>query len=150
MAAEERDDLDLAWARIVEGYHRDAAPDAASWPAAEDVDDEPSSAVPESASMSGATWREREREQAPAREAEHHFVPPEPPPLPRPATPTAVAWAGLLGGPTLLLLATVLGWELPTMLTGACVVGFVGGLVWLVAHLDDGSRRDGWDDGAQV
>lgn len=142
MAAEERDDLDLAWARIVDDYHREAEPGTERWPAAEDVDDDPPpAAAPGSAPDSLP---------AVLREEEHHFVPPEPPPLQRPEPTTALAWGGLLGGPALLLLATVLGWDLPDLLTGACVVGFVGGLVWLVAHLDDGRRRDGWDDGAQV
>ena len=64
--------------------------------------------------------------------------------------PTGLAWAGVLGGPVLLLLATMLAWDMPRLLTAACIVGFVGGMVYLVATMDNGSGRDGWDNGAQV
>ncbi len=151
MAAEERDDLDVAWARIVADYDRDVEPQVGRWPAQEDLDDPPAdtpiapahgidpAAEPEPGLDAGV----------PARD-EHHFVPPEPPPLGLPDLPTGVAWGGLAGGPALLLISTVLGWELPTLLTAACVIGFVGGMVFLIARLGNGSDRDGWDDGAQV
>jgi hypothetical protein len=79
-------------------------------------------------------------------------VPPYPPPLPRPAGIVGAAWVALLGGPVVLLVATVLGWDLPTLVTAACVVGFIVGLVYLIARMDDGKRGgpDGWDNGAQV
>lgn len=83
--------------------------------------------------------------------ADHgHWFPPPPPPLPRPVGATGVAWVGLVLGPLLLMVATVFGWQLPNLLTAGCITGFVGGLVFLIAHMDDGRHRDGWDDGAQV
>ncbi|MFI6853459.1 hypothetical protein [Streptomyces sp. NPDC050416] len=73
---------------------------------------------------------------------EGHFVPPEPPPLPS-ADPTAkFAWLGVLGGPVLLLLAVLLGWEMTWWLTTLSVGGFVGGFVTLVMRM----RTDDEDD----
>ncbi len=80
---------------------------------------------------------------------EGHYVPPPPPPLPRPTGARGAAWVALVAGPLLLLLATVLGREPPDLLTAACIIGFVGGLVFLIVDMDNG-RGDGWDDGAQL
>ncbi len=150
MAAEERDDLDVAWARIVADYDREIEPQVGRWPAQEDLDDSPPdtctapdtepAAMPETALDAPALGVHDE----------HHFVPPEPPPLGPPDLPTGMAWGGLLGGPLLLLFSTLLAWQLPSLLTAACILGFVGGMVFLIARLGDGSDRDGWDDGAQV
>ncbi|MEU0024125.1 hypothetical protein [Streptomyces sp. NPDC006335] len=74
---------------------------------------------------------------------EGHFVPPEPPPLPA-ADPTAkFAWLGVLGGPVLLLLAVLLGWEMTWWLATVGIGGFLGGFVTLVARM----RTDDEDDG---
>ena len=61
-----------------------------------------------------------------------------------------IAWAGVFGGPALLMLAAALSISLPSVITTACLIGFVGGVVFLVASMDDGRDRDGWDNGAQV
>jgi len=161
--AEERDDVEVAWARIVADYDREVDPGTARWPAQEDLDDPPpadEAAEPEVQTevdpgdllRPGASTLPEElaRERAEQRERDEHFIPPPPPPLVRPDLPTGVAWAGLLGGPALLLLSTVLGWALPSLLTAACVVGFIGGLVYLVATMEDRRGGDGWDNGAQV
>ncbi len=164
--AEERDDVEVAWARIVADYDREVDPGTGRWPAEEDLDDpaatdetdeaaagarpvaDPSELLRPGASSIPAEWAARDA--AERREHDEHFVPPPPPPLTRPDLPTGVAWAGLLGGPAMLLLATVLGWALPSLLTAACVVGFIGGLVYLVATMDNRSDGDGWGNGAQV
>jgi hypothetical protein len=74
---------------------------------------------------------------------EGHFVPPEPPPLPA-ADPTAkFAWLGVLGGPVLLLVAVLLGWEMTWWLATVGIGGFLGGFVTLVARM----RTDDEDDG---
>lgn len=78
------------------------------------------------------------------------WVPPLPPPLPRPTGATGAAWVALAGGPLLLLASIIVGWRLPTLLIAASIIGFVGGLVFLIAHMDDHRHRDGWDDGAQL
>jgi hypothetical protein len=77
---------------------------------------------------------------------EGHFVPPEPPPLPQGDTTAKFAWLGVLGGPVLLLLAVLLGWDMTWWLTTLCVGGFLGGFVTLVLRMrtDD---EDGDDPG---
>jgi hypothetical protein len=53
--------------------------------------------------------------------------------------------------PALLLLVTVLGWQLPGMVTLLLVSGFVGGLVTLILRMNDRPPNDwGGDDGAVV
>jgi hypothetical protein len=162
--AEERDDLEVAWARIVADYDRAVDDPVARWPIAEDVPE--ATADPGPARTEPPAGRlgqelpagddlpdppgEAPADDADRPEPEHHYVPPEPPPLGRPDLPSGIAWAGVLGGPVVLLLAAVLTWDLPGLLTAACVIGFVGGVVFLVATMDDGRGRDGWDDGAQV
>lgn len=82
---------------------------------------------------------------------EGHFVPPPPPPLPQVTPRRKVAWAGLFGAPTLMLLVIILGWDFPTWMMGLLVGWFVGGFLYLVATMPR-SRGDGWsgDDGAVV
>ncbi|MGW2550497.1 hypothetical protein [Streptomyces sp. NPDC001635] len=77
---------------------------------------------------------------------EGHFVPPEPPPLPTGDTTSKFAWLGVVGGPILLLLAVLLGWEMTWWLTSLGVGGFLGGFATLVARMrtDD---EDGDDPG---
>lgn len=150
--ADKPEDLDETFARIVADY--DSLPDAgvaAPWPAQEDVADvgdlpepAPSSVRPLAQSSTDplnteATWAD-----------EGHFVPPAPPPLPRPAPLTMMAWAGVLSAPMAFLLAALGGWVLPRLLTGVLVVGFVSGVVVLIATLSrDGDGYDP-DDGAVV
>jgi hypothetical protein len=68
---------------------------------------------------------------------EGHFVPPEPPPLPAGDTTSRFAWLGVLGGPVLLLLAVLLGWEMTWWLTTVGIGGFLGGFATLVARMRD-------------
>ncbi|MGC5035573.1 hypothetical protein ACPXCS_19065 [Streptomyces sp. DT190] len=73
---------------------------------------------------------------------EGHFVPPEPPPLPA-ADPTAkFAWLGVLGGPVLLLLAVLLGWEMTWWLTTLGIGGFLGGFATLVMRMRTDDEED--------
>jgi hypothetical protein len=73
---------------------------------------------------------------------EGHFVPPEPPPLPSADTTAKFAWLGVLGGPVLLLLAVVLGWEMTWWLSTVAIGGFLGGFATLVMRM----RVDDEDD----
>jgi hypothetical protein len=161
--AEERDDLEVAWARIVADYDRAVDDPVARWPIAEDVPEATVEPGPERTEPPGLLGQDlpsvddlpdtsagAPTDDSEGPEPEHHYVPPEPPPLGRPDLPSGIAWAGVLGGPVVLLLAAVLTWDLPGLLTAACVIGFVGGVVFLVTTMDDGRGRDGWDDGAQV
>ena len=82
---------------------------------------------------------------------EGHFVPPPPPPLPTLEPRRKLAWIGMFGAPTVMLLAVVLGWQLPGWVGTLLVGSFVGGFVYLVATMP--RRRPGdWsgDDGAVV
>ncbi|MEU6557511.1 hypothetical protein ABZ915_45980 [Streptomyces sp. NPDC046915] len=77
---------------------------------------------------------------------EGHFVPPEPPPLPAADTTAKFAWLGVVGGPVLLLLAVLLGWDMTWWLATAGIGGFLGGFTALVLRMrtDD---EDGDDPG---
>jgi hypothetical protein len=73
---------------------------------------------------------------------EGHFVPPEPPPLPDADTTSKFAWLGVLGGPVLLLLAVVLGWDMTWWLTTLSIGGFLGGFATLVVRMRTGDEDD--------
>ncbi|MFI2199547.1 hypothetical protein ACH47Z_01935 [Streptomyces sp. NPDC020192] len=75
---------------------------------------------------------------------EGHFVPPEPPPLPTADTTAKFAWLGVVGGPILLLLAVLLGWDMTWWLTTLGVGGFLGGFAALVMRMrtDDDEGDD--------
>ncbi|MFD8915487.1 hypothetical protein [Streptomyces sp. NPDC059575] len=77
---------------------------------------------------------------------EGHFVPPEPPPLPVADTTAKFAWLGVVGGPILLLLAVLLGWEMTWWLTTCGIGGFVGGFVTLVTRMRTDDEEGGGDD----
>lgn len=73
---------------------------------------------------------------------EGHFVPPEPPPLPSADATAKFAWLGVLGGPVLLLLAVLLGWDMTWWLATLGIGGFIGGFATLVMRM----RTDDEDD----
>ncbi|MGP4089612.1 hypothetical protein [Streptomyces sp. KR55] len=73
---------------------------------------------------------------------EGHFVPPEPPPLPSADATAKFAWLGVIGGPVLLLLAVLLGWDMTWWLTTLGIGGFLGGFATLVMRM----RTDDEDD----
>ncbi|GAA3832912.1 hypothetical protein [Streptomyces chiangmaiensis] len=81
---------------------------------------------------------------------EGHFIPPEPPPLPTGDTTAKFAWLGVVGGPILLLLAVLLGWEMTWWLTTLGVGGFLGGFVTLVMRMKTGDEDDDPGRGAVV
>ncbi|GGS96495.1 hypothetical protein [Streptomyces chromofuscus] len=66
---------------------------------------------------------------------EGHFVPPEPPPLPAADATAKFAWLGVLGGPVLLLLAVLFGWDMTWWLTTLGIGGFLGGFATLVMRM---------------
>ena len=71
-------------------------------------------------------------------ELEEHYVPPVPPPLPKPPPARLLAWIGLFGVPTFVLVALVARLELPSWLGLLLMVWFVGGFVFLVASMRPG------------
>ncbi|GGY47589.1 hypothetical protein [Streptomyces djakartensis] len=73
---------------------------------------------------------------------EGHFVPPEPPPLPTADVTAKFAWLGVLGGPVLLLLAVLLGWEMTWWLATLGIGGFLGGFATLVTRMRTDDEND--------
>ncbi|MEU6670481.1 hypothetical protein [Streptomyces sp. NPDC046727] len=73
---------------------------------------------------------------------EGHFVPPEPPPLPTADTTAKFAWLGVVGGPVLLLLAVVLGWDMTWWLATLGIGGFLGGFATLVTRMRTDDDED--------
>jgi hypothetical protein len=73
---------------------------------------------------------------------EGHFVPPEPPPLPTADTTAKFAWLAVVGGPVLLLLAILLGWDMTWWLTTLGIGGFLGGFATLVVRMRDDDEED--------
>jgi hypothetical protein len=152
--AQDLDNEDLAWARIVAGYDAPVPPAAASWPPEEDLGHPGDACVDASAELpstpaptvpsAGLGPVERHR-------VEETFIPPEPPPLPHLAPSQQLAWLGLAGGPLLLLMAALFAVTLPVWLALGAVIGFVGGFITLVATMEDRRDEDGGsDDGAVV
>lgn len=75
-------------------------------------------------------------------DGEGHFVPPEPPPLPEADATTKFAWLGVVGGPVLLLLAVLFGWEMTWWLTTLGIGGFLGGFATLVMRMKSDDEDD--------
>lgn len=75
---------------------------------------------------------------------EGHFVPPEPPPLPAADTTAKFAWLAVIGGPIVLLLAVLLGWDMTWWLATVGIGGFLGGFATLVMRMnpDDEDEDD--------
>lgn len=131
---------DVAWAGIVADFDRVPADAVPRWPVSEDV--EPGTPAPPEVS----------RVPPPVpRSDEDHFEPPPPPPLPTFDTVSRFAWAGALGGPAVLLLATLAGIPVAGWVGGLAVAAFMAGFVTLVARMKDAPPTDtGPDDGAVV
>ncbi|MEU9209988.1 hypothetical protein AB0D27_19025 [Streptomyces sp. NPDC048415] len=168
-------DEDAAWQAIVEGYGEEPVdpPGAKPFKSVEDLalldpetndrpesaeqeesGEKPAAAGPLGGSVSFAPGVGGPRDyKAPEstdedfdEDDEGHFVPPEPPPLPAADTTAKFAWLGVIGGPILLLLAVLLGWDMTWWLATLSIGGFLGGFATLVMRMktDD---EDGDDPG---
>lgn len=80
---------------------------------------------------------------------DERFVPLTPPPLPRLPPDRLLAWSGLFGSPTVLLVCLVFGVHLPPWLGYLLVAWFIGGFGYLVVHMPRGPG-DPYDDGARL
>ncbi|MGW6532933.1 hypothetical protein [Streptomyces venezuelae] len=78
---------------------------------------------------------------------EGHFVPPEPPPLPEADVTAKFAWLAVLGGPLLILLAVLFGWQMTWWLTTLGIGGFLGGFATLVVRMNSGDDEEDDDPG---
>jgi hypothetical protein len=82
-------------------------------------------------------------------EDEGHFVPPPPPEIPEGTPIKRLAWAGVLGGPLIILLIALTGWDPPSIVGISAGLATLAGFVTLVWQLPE-AREDGWDDGARL
>jgi hypothetical protein len=160
------EDVDEAFARLIAGYDEPLEVDGETkpWPAAEDVSDEPGGDEDAGVDVDVATPPAGEVVPLPGRasgadmldteatwEDEGHFVPPTPPPLPRPTPLRLTAWIAVLLGPVIMTVVAALGWWVPEIVTTVLVIGFVAGVVYLIATMGAGPRDPyGPDNGAVV
>lgn len=151
------DQVDSLFAGIVAGWGATGTDPVPRWSVLEDAD-EPEAPTDDEGRRPPLSSRLVRRSPEPAqaapdpledRDHDDHFVPPEPPPLPEADRVTRLAWAALLGGPTLIILAALFGIGLESWVTLLALVSFLGGFATLVARMHDRPRNDdGWDDGA--
>jgi hypothetical protein len=78
------------------------------------------------------------------------FVPPTPPPLPKLSPDRLLAWAGLFGSPTILLICLVFDIGVVPWLGYLLVASFIGGFAYLVVNMPRNSDIDPFDDGARL
>lgn len=143
------DEVDTLFADIVAGYDATGDDPVPRWSVLEDAAPEADEAPPQRPPLSSRLLRSAPREDAPDDDVEGHFVPPPPPPLPEADRVTRLAWAALIGGPALIILASLFGIGLESWLAFTALCLFVGGFATLVARMrDQPSQDDGWDDGA--
>lgn len=146
---------DQTWAAIIASYRAESS-GTHSWPDAEDigVGENPGAAGrPDAGAVRAGPAEWPEQRVPPLRQTDDptdHFEPPPPPPLPIADSTTRLAWAGVVGGPVLLLLSVVLGWELASWAQVGGVAAMVVGFITLVARMRDGSEDDGGNSGAVV
>jgi hypothetical protein len=144
-------DLDATWQQIIAGFDTPTGDAVPRWPADEDVPDQPSAregrVIKRVEAAEPAELADSERTRG-GDVDEEHFVPPPPPPLPAVEPVTKLAWAGVLGGPAVLL-AAAFGLGLPSWAPLLAVAAFIGGFATLVMRLKDRSDSDP-DDGAVV
>jgi hypothetical protein len=136
---------DAVWQSIVDHYgDRPDVPAADPTPEpAADASTEPPVSHELAAELGPRSWTPAEDEEG--------FVPPPPPPVPRPHGLRLVAWLGLFGVPTVVLVCIVLHVSLPSPLGFLALLWFVGGFGYLVATMGGPKDPDGgWDDGAVV
>jgi hypothetical protein len=155
----QRDSEEDAWRAIVENYgdrvELDAEPAAQPDPG---TPTEPSAEPPPEAASQARLERlfqplpqpEEGRDVAEDPDDPDRFVPPPPPPLPTLPPDRFLAWSGLFGSPTVLLVCLVLGVHLPPWLGYLLVASFIGGFVYLVVKMPRGTDIDPWDDGARL
>ena len=166
----QRDSDEDAWRAIVENYGERvqlddeplAAPPVEARPdtSAESLTEPSADAPPDSPAVPPATQRLEKYFAAlpepadpvedPEDALEERYVPPPPPPLPKLPPDRLLAWLGLFGSPSVLLVCLVIGVHLPPWLGYLLVGSFVGGFLYLVAKMPRGDDIDPYDDGARI
>ncbi len=141
-------DEDAAWAEIVAHYgERADISDAPAEPAAPSPP--PETQHERLQGLFRPVWDDPVETEA-TWDDEGHFIPPTPPPLPPMEPRRRMAWGGLFGAPALMLVAVVLGWRLPGIVSAALAAAFVGGFVYLVATMPERRGDGSGDNGAIV
>lgn len=79
-----------------------------------------------------------------------HYVPPSAPRVGLADGPRGAAWLGLLGAPTLFVLALLTGFSVPQWLALFAVVAFLVSIGYLIATMGRDEDHDPWDDGSRV
>lgn len=167
-------DEDEIWQALIASYHAEPTDPVPPWPASEDLDEEDGARDAgddtdparkhrgpdrghgddrpvRSGLVAGDDLEDGENAGGSAGADDEHFVPPAPPPVPRPDPVSAWSWAGLFGGPSYMLIATLVGWPIPGWAAFLAVAAFIGGFVALVVRMGDKPPPDsGPDDGAVV
>jgi hypothetical protein len=153
----QRDSDEDAWRAIVENYgERIELDDESSVePAAEPTVDPDEKQGYDAAGEAGLQrlFRPLPEPQAESEDLEDEldeFVPPTPPPLPKLSPDRLLAWVGLFGSPTILLICLVLNIRLMPWMAYLLVASFIGGFAYLVAKLPRNTDIDPWDDGARL
>ena len=145
------DEVDSLFAGIVASYDQASQDPVPRWSVLEDAGEAlpPLQDEPERPPLSSRLIRRAPEPVATPDDDVEHFVPPEPPPLPETDRITRLAWAGLLGGPAIIVLAALLGIAIEGWVVVAALGAFLGGFATLVLRMADRrSDDDGWDDGA--
>lgn len=143
-------DEDAAWRAIVENYG-DPALGPEPEPPAPEPEPEPERPSPQDERLRGLfqpSWNDPLETEA-TWDDEGHFVPPTPPPVVARDPRRRAAWIGLFGSPTFMLIAVVLGWNLPDWFMLGLAGAFAGGFIYLVATMQNRRPGDG-GDGAVV
>jgi hypothetical protein len=143
------DEVDTRFADIVAGFDDEGSDPVPRWSVLEDSEEPlPPFEAPEHPPLSSRLLRNAPKDE-PEEDVEDHFVPEPPPPLPEADRVTRLAWAGLVGGPALIVLSALLGIGLDGWVMVASLAAFLGGFLTLVLRMGDRrSDDDGWDDGA--
>lgn len=79
-----------------------------------------------------------------------HYIPPSVPRVGLADGPRGAAWLGLLGAPTLFVLALLTGFSVPQWLALFAVVAFLVSIGYLISTMSRGEDDDPWDDGSRV
>ena len=147
-------EVESRFADIVSGFDMSSIDIVPRWSVREDSPEATGATDPSPKARPPLSSRLIRRGAAPAGEprdidTSEHFVPEPPPPLPETDRVTRMAWAALMGGPALLVLAALLGIGLESWVVVLALGGFLGGFGTLIARMRDRPRQDdGWDDGA--
>jgi hypothetical protein len=148
----ERETDEAAWRAIVENYgERVELDDEAPHDLLRDVAPEPEGDVlpGRDVSLDDEGPHDRRHTDRTVAPDDDRYVPPPPPPLPSVARDRMLAWAGLFGSPSILLITLVFGVALPPWVGYLLVLGFLGGFGYLVVKMPRGPA-DPWDDGARL